>query len=354
MTASKSSLRLAGALLGALAIGLGAASAHADQSGISDEARQHFHVGVDLLDDPEGPRYEEAYRAFKAAYAASPSPKILGNLGLCAMKLERDGEAIAAYSRYLKEVDDIDKGERAQIERDLQVLKTGVVPVELSVEPAGATVTDERIPTQGASIRNRYGPAQGAIEIGLRAGNHRITVQREGYEPQSWELEAVAGERVEKAVRLKPAAGAARPAPERPAQRPGPTPVPEPEGERPVPPGVIVGLVVTGALAVAGGVTGGLALGKQSEYSEYENDDSLSPKERATAEDIADTGTTLNIVTDVLFGSALVAAGVTTYLFVTRPAVREDERKDKAERARLRLLPVAGPRGAGALLRASF
>ena len=53
---------------------------------ITEEARTHFAAGVALLQDPKEPRYEEAYREFKAAYAAAPSYKILGNLGLCAMK----------------------------------------------------------------------------------------------------------------------------------------------------------------------------------------------------------------------------------------------------------------------------
>ncbi len=55
---------------------------------INDEARNHFNAGVNLIQDPDGPRYEEAYREFKAAYAAAPSWKILGNLGIAAMKLE--------------------------------------------------------------------------------------------------------------------------------------------------------------------------------------------------------------------------------------------------------------------------
>src|SRR6266481_4578482 len=71
-----------------------AAPAFAADPPVTPEARTHFAAGVNLLRDPDGARYEEAYREFKAAYAASPSYKILGNLGLCAMKLERDGEAI--------------------------------------------------------------------------------------------------------------------------------------------------------------------------------------------------------------------------------------------------------------------
>src|SRR4051812_23345176 len=36
-------------------------------------ARLHFVAGVNLLRDPAKPRYEEAYREFKTAYALSPA-----------------------------------------------------------------------------------------------------------------------------------------------------------------------------------------------------------------------------------------------------------------------------------------
>jgi len=47
-----------------------AGSAGAADAPITDEARTHFSAGVNLLRDPDGARYEEAYREFKAAYAA--------------------------------------------------------------------------------------------------------------------------------------------------------------------------------------------------------------------------------------------------------------------------------------------
>src|ERR1041385_1727713 len=70
----------------------------------ADAARQQFRAGIAYLEDTEGARSEEAYAAFKKAYELSKSPKVLGNIGLCAMKLERDGEAIAAYQSSLKGV----------------------------------------------------------------------------------------------------------------------------------------------------------------------------------------------------------------------------------------------------------
>ncbi len=93
---------------------------------------------VALLKDPKMPRYEEAHREFKAAYALSPSYKILGNLGLCAMQIERDEEAIHAYEAFLREGGpEVTSGERMQIERDLLTLKAGIVKVNISSDPPG-------------------------------------------------------------------------------------------------------------------------------------------------------------------------------------------------------------------------
>src|SRR6187402_2037536 len=155
---------------------------------ISEAARNHFNAGVNLLQDPDGARYEEAYVEFKTAYAASPSWKILGNLGISAMKLERDGEAIDAYKKYLSEGGkQIEAGERAQFQRDLATLEAGVVRLTLDSDPPGARIEDERFPASGSAIRNEYalsGPAQ----IGVRAGRHRFTAKLAGHADVVWEV----------------------------------------------------------------------------------------------------------------------------------------------------------------------
>jgi hypothetical protein len=165
---------------------------------ITDEARAHFAAGVNLLQDPDGARYEEAYREFKAAYRASPSWKILGNLGISAYRLERDGEALAAFERYLKEGQkEIDATERAQFERDAHTLRSGLVKVSLSSQPPGATLSDERVPQSGASIRNPY-PALGAPqELGVRAGHHRFIASLPGRPDSVWEVDLEPGQKVE-------------------------------------------------------------------------------------------------------------------------------------------------------------
>ena len=158
---------------------------------VTEEARTRFAAGVALLQDPKEPRYEEAYREFKEAYRVSPSYRILGNLGLCAMKLERDDEAIWAYEKYLKEgAGDIAASEREQIERDLLTLRAGVAHVVVSTSPPGASVVDVRTPSQGAAIRTTYGQLLQERRLGLRQGNHSMTAHLDGYEDARWTFEA--------------------------------------------------------------------------------------------------------------------------------------------------------------------
>ena len=127
----------------------------ADEAGLDlAEAKKQFTAGVNLLDDPEGAKYEDAYHAFKRAYALSRNVKILGNIGFCAMHLERDGEAIEAYSTYLRETPDIDERERAQIQRDLATLSSTIARVRITVQhPANAfSLVDVRVQTRGPVV----------------------------------------------------------------------------------------------------------------------------------------------------------------------------------------------------------
>ena len=63
--------RWVGAPIVASAILALAPAARAADTPITPEARMHFAAGVALLQDPKAPRYEEAYREFKAAYEAA-------------------------------------------------------------------------------------------------------------------------------------------------------------------------------------------------------------------------------------------------------------------------------------------
>jgi hypothetical protein len=299
--------RLASLAGAALAAGVAAwPSPCAADVPITEDARTHFAAGVALLQDPKAPRYEEAYREFKAAYAASPSYKILGNLGLCAMKIERDAEAIAAYETYLKEAGgDLSAPERSQAERDLLTLKAGVVTVTVSSSPAGASIVDVRTPIEGGDIRNTYGDARSPLVLGLRRGHHVVTARSPGYLEQQWEFEASGTTLPPHVFHMIRAPGASRAAP---------------TTSRPIPVVAYVSGATTIGLALAGTIVGFAAVQRKNEYNDI--NDGLH---RPAAQDLASTGTTLDVVADSLFGGAVLGAVLTGYFVVSRPTVEHVE-----------------------------
>ena len=185
-----------GALL--LVMGTGSATAQAAPKAsaptvqITEKAREFFRTGVRLLQDPDGARYEEAYEQFKAAYAESPSWKILGNLGVTAMKLERDGEAIKAFQGYLEQGGkELSKDERAQFQSDLDTLSATTATVTVSGLPAGTRVTDVRSANKGDDVKNYYDvPEGGSLVLRVRPGVHRFTAQWADQQAQTHEIEA--------------------------------------------------------------------------------------------------------------------------------------------------------------------
>jgi hypothetical protein len=154
------------------------------------EGRRQFQAGVNLLDDPDGARYEEAYHAFHKAYALSKSPKVLGNIGFCSLKLERDGEAIDAYTAYLRESPDVDPRERAQIERDLSTLTSTVGTVRLSIPkaPGSYVVADTRLQTRGSPVLNSYAFQGSELTVRLRPGRHTLKLKANDSESLPWEV----------------------------------------------------------------------------------------------------------------------------------------------------------------------
>jgi hypothetical protein len=320
-------------------------SGPAPSATISDDARQKFNVGVNLLTDPEGPRYEEAYRAFKQAYAASPVYKILGNLGLCAMKLERDDEAIAAYEKYLADGGkDLSRSEVKQITDDLATLKAAVAHVTIESDPPGAEIFDARIPVRGERVLNDYGAIAQPTKLGLHQGTHQLTARLAGYPDQTWDVEIVGGQDPppHKFVFSKEA-----PPPVQQAVVPvAPTAPPPPVTSRPVPTSVWIGVAATGALAAATVVTSVLAM---SNHNDFENARTAGDVSKQNS--LKDSGQTKNIIADACLGGAAVAFVVTGVLFFTRPSVNMESGHAKNT---LVIAPEVGRSSAGLGIQGSF
>jgi hypothetical protein len=95
---------------------------------------------------------------------------------------------------------------------------------------------------------------------------------------------------------------------------------------------VYVGLAATGAFTAGAVVTGVLALGKKSDF-----DDANTGATPDEAEDLSSSTKSMNLVTDVLIGAAVVSAAVTTYLYLDRPEVPVGQ-----EQGALKLEPLLG------------
>jgi hypothetical protein len=270
----------------------------------SDEARTHFTAGVNLLKDPARPRYEEAYAEFKKAYALANSPKILGNIGLCAMKLERDAEAIEAYTRYLTEVPDLPPDERAQVERDISTLKATLAVVTVETRPAWATILDTRVVAHGESTTNTYGPITGRTDLRVRRGHHVFKARLDGGREVAWESEINGGESHVFEIPEARVGGVE-------------TVATDVKGPRPIPMAVYIAGGATIAFGVTTLITGLLAIDARSRF-DTKNDGG----DPAGAQDLRDSGTTLNTVSDVFLLGTLIGAGVTTVLYLTRPTVQ--------------------------------
>lgn len=142
--------------------------------GAQDTAKRYFQNGVDLITAAQ-PNYQDAYYQFQLAYRESgQSWKVLGNLGLCALKLERDQEAVGFYEQYLKKGgSEIAAEERAAIEQDLLLLKGNLATLRLSSPVRDLKVVDRRAGSSAPA--QSYSLKAGVLELELRAGNHTIT-----------------------------------------------------------------------------------------------------------------------------------------------------------------------------------
>jgi hypothetical protein len=105
--------------------------------------------------------------------------------------------------------------------------------------------------------------------------------------------------------------------------------------ERPLPTAAYVSGGATIALAIGGAFFGALSLQKHSDFVSANDGFHV---QQATSD--RSTGQTLNIVTDAFFGAAVIGAGITTYLVLTRATVERPATMGRLQRSPpSRLLP---------------
>ena len=321
--------------------------AFAQQPAKNTEAQRHYDAGLAYVDDPTGPKWDEALREFRMAYKASGQWKLQNNIGLCALNLERDAEAIAAYKDYLAQsAGELPTDKRKQIEKDVATLSASLVHVEIEVEHKDATIVDERKNTKGEIVSNRYPVHRGKTSLGIHPGYHRITIEAAGYVSDEWSFEAEPATVHAHQFRLEssrqripkseiPTAHVVLPTPQVSSSTP-PT-------LRPTPTSVYVGLVMTSVFVAAATTTGVIAMNKNKDLQ-----DTNDPVE---GDKIAKSGKTFTLLTDISLGAALISAGATAYFYFSRP---QQSSPLQGKPQRLTVSPVAGPSTAGMLIIGAF
>ncbi len=151
-----------------------------------EAAKRYFQNGVELITGSD-PNYQDAFYQFQLAYQESAkSWKVLGNLGLCALKLERDADALSYYDQYLKKGgNEIAPEERNAIEQDLLLLRGNLAVVRVTSPVADLQIVDRRSGSRAPA--QSYKLKDGVLELQMRAGSHNLTASS-GDRRLSWDV----------------------------------------------------------------------------------------------------------------------------------------------------------------------
>jgi hypothetical protein len=285
-------------------------------------------------------KYAEACPKFAESQRLDPATGTLLNLAACHEKQGRLATAWIEYSDAMVAARRDGREDRVEYARARAAeLEPRLSRLTLLLD-ASADEPELMIEIDGASV----GRAVIGAATPVDPGKHSIRASAPGKKPWTGEVE-IGVEADQKSLTIPPLE-LAPPEPPPPSAATPPVMMQTPGmasdelTSRPIPTSVYIAAGVTLALTASAGITGVSYLGKRSDYqetAEREGDSAATRQQRQSAN-------RMGYINGGLWAGALVGAGVTTVLYVTRP-----ERPSSA-----RLLPVAGPGVAGLSLTGEF
>jgi hypothetical protein len=313
------------------------------------EARTRYEKGKQLYGEGA---FEAALAELQRSYELAPSYKILYNIALVQRARNDFAGALHAYEKYLSDGGkELAASRKQEVQKELDTLKSLVARADIKTNVPDADVSIDDVPA-GKSPLNAFV---------LNPGSHRISATKEGRQAAVKVIKVAGGDSVTVDLDLPEGsspqptgtgAGTVAPPPTDTGTAP-PPPTDTGTGTSqppPLPPPsrgpVWLGWVVTGALAIGAGVTGGLAVSKAGSHTELRKQPGVTADQLDASRRDAKT---LAVVTDVLIPCAVVAGALSLYFSVrtVEPA------KTGAASLRLGASPIAGPSGvngaAGAL-----
>jgi len=282
------------------------------------KAKQIFSRGQTLYSQA---RYQDAIAAFEEAYLLKPHPVIFFNIGKCWEQLGETAKALRAYRDYLRLLPDAGDKDTvsdaiANLERRLK--ERGVQQLMVFADPP-----DSKIEVDGKAL----GTSPASVE--LSAGNHKLTVSREGYDPVERSFVMQVQRATEMTITLRPAGSkkeepvattqgsssstttTAAPAAATDTTQPSATTTTTAQPKK----GGRVFTWVAAGLAVAGlgsGITFGvLTMGK---VKEFQTEDPMRTRMQADA--LSSSASTYALITNISWVVAGVAAAAAVVLFI--------------------------------------
>ncbi len=288
------------ALLAALTGALLAAAAEPVRSP-AEEARRHFQLSKDLYADGDLPG---ALNELERSYAAVPNYKLLYNMGQIQAQLQNHAAALRSFQRFLGERNaTISDARRAEVQREIDKLRTRVAELTIVTVPAGAEVSVDDVP-MGKS------PLPGPLTV--NGGRRRVTATLQNHFPAVRQVDVVGLDALTVKLELQPvvaepAATAAAPATAAPGattERAAPAvtaQVAEAKGRFPL----WIPWVGTGVLAAGAGVAGVMTAVSTAQQAKLKGTFPIT----AAQQDAAASATRgWALATDVLTGAAVAAA----------------------------------------------
>jgi hypothetical protein len=306
-------------------------SAAKDQSPATlKEAKERFERALTLYDDHD---YDAALVEFHRAYDLAPSYKILYNIAKIERVQNKYSAALTNFQRYLELGGaEVPADRRDEVQKEVAVLKTRVafLTIKTNVDGADVYIDDDPICSERAVASTCIGKTPLQAPVIVNPGRRKVSISKRGYITAASGVSVAGGDTV--AVNLELVDIRPKAVDNGPRDR------------------AIVSWVATGVLAAGAGTMGVLTLTKKNRY----NDDlNLPPCANQTINSnscLTDPSSTLSsdqsqvktlaLVTDILTGAAVVAAGISIY-FTAKAVGHHDTEAPPAPAVGLRMGPGA-------------
>jgi hypothetical protein len=269
----------------------------AEPASPTERARLHFKLGVDFYREHN---FRAALIEFKRAYKAAPHYKLLYNLGQASLELQEDSAAIGYFSDYLQGGGgEIADDRKQEVEDNITRLRARLATATITTNQAGAEIyVDDTL--MGTS------PLAGPIQVSV--GRRKFVAIKHGFTDAERVVDVAAGDQFAVDLDFKERAQLDLSK----LQVAAPAPVAHAEEGPILSPAAWVG-IGTGALAAGAVTVSILTLLAKGSY-----DDQLKVQTtKAKLQDLRDDAKTKALVSDILWGATIVAAGVTTVLIIT-------------------------------------